>query len=271
MTLRRVPHVLVLLLVLVGVPLSFRAAGDHAARCRTCIGEAPLPHPASTPLGLTRGPNGNLRFTGPFANRIGRLAPGGRVTELPLSAKATASAVTAYVQALLAPRVVVLEAAVAQATRAIRRVCGTVDTPDLSCTIGSGDHAPYAAASTLLMQLAAMLTAMSGEIPRLPVVGGTVQANMEMAYLREDIAACADRLAETLHDAAVDLRTPGVPENAGGTPHSVAYGPQIVRLLGLLRRAEGWLETVDHETGAWVRLPGFAPGAPPIETQLGLQ
>jgi hypothetical protein len=38
-----------------------------------------------------------------------------------------------------------------------------------------------------------------------------------------------------------------------------------------LRRAEGWLETIDHETEARAHLPGFGPGAPPIETQVSLQ
>ena len=36
-------------------------------------------------------------------------------------------------------------------------------------------------------------------------------------------------------------------------------------------RAEAWVETINRETGAHSRLPGFGHGTAPIETLLGLQ
>ena len=43
------------------------------------------------------------------------------------------------------------------------------------------------------------------------------------------------------------------------------------RAVTILRRAEGWLETIGRETGAIVRLAGFAPGAPSLENQVALR
>jgi hypothetical protein len=123
----------------------------------------------------------------------------------------------------------------------------------------------------VLGQQAALLVALSHEIMSLPLLQDRPSATMELAYAREDIAACAGGLADVLWEAILDLASPALPENAGGIPRSVAYGPQMARLLALLRRADAWLETLTRTAGAHVTLPGFAPGAPPIETQLGLQ
>jgi hypothetical protein len=130
---------------------------------------------------------------------------------------------------------------------------------------------PRAAVIAVLRQQAALLGALSHEIVSLPLLQDRPSVTVEMAYAREDIAACADRLADVLWEAVLDLESPTLPENAGGTPRSVAYGPQMARLLALLRRADAWLETLTRAAGAHLTLPGFAPGAPPIETQLGLQ
>jgi hypothetical protein len=51
---------------------------------------------------------------------------------------------------------------------------------------------------------------------------------------------------------------------------TVAYSQRVRGAVLILRRAEGWLETIDHETGARATLPGFEPGDPPIEQQVGL-
>jgi hypothetical protein len=50
----------------------------------------------------------------------------------------------------------------------------------------------------------------------------------------------------------------------------LGYAARAQSLAGLLARAEGWLETIDHETGAQATLPGFEPGTPLLESRLTL-
>src|SRR3989442_14538742 len=45
--------------------------------------EFPLPA-GSAPLGITAGPDGNLWFTEPAANKIGRITPAGAGTQFPI-------------------------------------------------------------------------------------------------------------------------------------------------------------------------------------------
>jgi hypothetical protein len=52
---------------------------------------------------------------------------------------------------------------------------------------------------------------------------------------------------------------------------NVAYWPRVHVAVALLRRAEGWLAAIDRETGAHAVLPGFAPGAAPLESQLNVR
>ena len=44
----------------------------------------PLPTPKSGAWGITAGPDGNLWFTEPYANQLGRITPSGQVTEFPV-------------------------------------------------------------------------------------------------------------------------------------------------------------------------------------------
>jgi hypothetical protein len=51
----------------------------------------------------------------------------------------------------------------------------------------------------------------------------------------------------------------------------VNYGPRALQWVQAVRRAEAWLDDADRATGAHATLPGFAPGAPSLESVLGLQ
>jgi hypothetical protein len=88
---------------------------------------------------------------------------------------------------------------------------------------------------------------------------------LPLGRLLEDLALCSDQLAGLLHETVAALPLASWPETTIG----VSYGPRVRSALALLRRAQAWLDLLDRETGAGVWLPGFAPGAPPIEAQLG--
>jgi hypothetical protein len=95
----------------------------------------------------------------------------------------------------------------------------------------------------------------------------------QMDRLVEDLAYCSAQLAALLQefgDAIMQAAQAPMP-NVGPALQGVAYAPRVRSLVVGLRRAEGWLHTIDQETGAHATLPGFTPGAPPIETQLGLE
>jgi len=51
---------------------------------RATVHEFPLSSPASRPYEITRGPDGNLWFTEPGANQVGRITPSGVITEFSL-------------------------------------------------------------------------------------------------------------------------------------------------------------------------------------------
>jgi hypothetical protein len=97
-----------------------------------------------------------------------------------------------------------------------------------------------------------------------------------MDHLLEDLALGAVQLARVLGQMAVVVPRDG-PTTTGREvlvalqAGRVGYILRVLRVLELLTRAEGWLESIDHETGAHAILPGVAPGAPSIETQIGLR
>jgi hypothetical protein len=66
-------------------------------------------------------------------------------------------------------------------------------------------------------------------------------------------------------------RLPAIVSEAGEAAQGLGYEPRVRSAASLLRRAEGWLESIDHESGAHVTLPGFTPGAPSLESRLALQ
>jgi hypothetical protein len=90
----------------------------------------------------------------------------------------------------------------------------------------------------------------------------------QLAALREDLILFSLLVTAMIQKTSVDVaRMPRFLES----PAASAYPARVAEALPILRRAEAWLDVIDHETGAHATLPGFAPGALPIETQLGLQ
>ena len=61
------------------VALAGLASGSAAAQ--PLITEFVIPTGSSQPLGIMAGPDGNLWFTEPGANKIGRITPAGAITE----------------------------------------------------------------------------------------------------------------------------------------------------------------------------------------------
>jgi hypothetical protein len=116
----------------------------------------------------------------------------------------------------------------------------------------------------LSRSVAAALTTLSP-----PLVG--MLPTLQMKCVLEDLALFGDQLARLLHDVGAALGIPPPPAAPAEVPvENVGYPARARAALSLVRRAEGWLETVDHQTGARVTLPGLEPGAPALEQQLGL-
>jgi hypothetical protein len=89
--------------------------------------------------------------------------------------------------------------------------------------------------------------------------------------LLEDLTVCSGQLAGTLQDTADVLSlTPSPDAQLSMAAEIVVYGPRVNAAVDLLRRAEGWLDALDRATDAPTTLPGFAPRAPSLESQLNL-
>jgi hypothetical protein len=172
----------------------------------------------------------------------------------------------AFVQTDLAVRVLIMEDALATANRAVLAYCprsrhSLLQCADLAVATGGGVLA------TTLTQEAGVLAQASQGLSGLPLPDLGRQPTQHLALLQEDLVVCSGGLASLLQEVAA-----GVPlaANVVATASSAAYGPRVRDLVIVLRRAEGWVETVDRETGAHVRLPGFEPGLP-LEQRLNMQ
>jgi hypothetical protein len=165
--------------------------------------------------------------------------------------------VTAFVHTLLAPRVLVLEGALATANRQM---------------LGGFPQEETATLARALSQEAHLLTGVSPDLTVLmpPQVGAL--PTIQVARLIEDLALVGDDLASVLQQIVTAVSgTPMGEEASGGPEDCVAYTARIRHAVASLQRAEGWLETIDQETGAHVTLPGFERGGRALESQLALQ
>jgi hypothetical protein len=182
--------------------------------------------------------------------------------------------VTAFVDHVLAARVWAIEAAVAMANRQVRAHCSTSQPVMLlECTYLATTH-PAAGTSgdTLALVLsgqARVLLAASADVGTLFTPALERQLALQMAHLLEDVVLFADQLTRLFQETATGVAVPA--DVPALNVASVDYGPRLYSLLPVLRRAEGWLETLDHETGAHATLPGFEPGAPTLESRLAMQ
>jgi hypothetical protein len=183
--------------------------------------------------------------------------------------------VTAYVQRVLTPRVLQLEGALATANRQVLAYCAPHGLAVNVCFEGnvSAQDPALLALGQALDEQSLVLTQVSAGVAALPEPDvGAPLPSWQADRLIEDLASSSTQLAALLQEYATAIReVAGAPTpNHGAVLRGLAYAGRVRSLAGLLRRAEGWLETIDHETGAHARLPGFAPAAPPLENQLAL-
>jgi hypothetical protein len=187
---------------------------------------------------------------------------------VPLSPPAAAT-VTAFVQHALVWRVLGMEGALAAANRALLEACRTPHDaqPTLRECAEQGILQGDSILARRLAQEAGVLAEVGHALGSLLLPNLGLRPTIHLALLVEDLTLCSEGLSSLLGEAAAAVPPlPTLPSPAS----SVDYGPRVQGLLTVLRRAEAWLAMIDHETGAHATLPGFAPGAPPIETQLGV-
>jgi hypothetical protein len=173
--------------------------------------------------------------------------------------------VAAFFAAEVSGRVLLLEAALAAANQQMRAY------HDLY--VAGGPISP-ASAQEVAEQTTAVLDAQTpvlraageafSELPP-PAISSPLPA-IQMIRMLEDMALCGDQLAAVMEETSADVAG-SLFEDA---PSSAAYAPRVRGVVAILRRAEAWLETIDHETGAHATLPGFAGGRL-LAAQLNLQ
>jgi hypothetical protein len=159
------------------------------------------------------------------------------------------SALAMFVQTAVASRVLTDEDALLAAQRRVEEYQG-----------GRVDSGALAAA---LNREALVLLAASAAPTNLPL-SLDPRTTQEVTCLVEDVALFGEQAAAVLQETAAFLAIT-VQEASGATVsgdaiYSAGYAPRVRGALSLLRRAEGWLEMLDHDTGARATLPGFLPG-----------
>jgi hypothetical protein len=178
-----------------------------------------------------------------------------------------ASVVTVFVRTTLAGPVRVSEGALATANQALAATCQGARRG--MTVIGCADVLIAPAHSTLpsLLHQQASLLLTSGQQFTLLLPPQLSQLVMvQLARLLESLSLFCTQLAGLLDETASALPVPRWLETTIG----VSYGPRARSALALLRRAEAWLATIDHETGAHAALPGWGSGAPSLESQLAM-
>jgi hypothetical protein len=188
-----------------------------------------------------------------------------------------AARVTTFVRIALVGPVLAIEGALATANRALRAYCGH---PDLGLTACAdltthGGSLTGAQLRALLVQQARTLTATSTALTLLAAPPLAPLPEHQVTRLLEDLALGGVQLARVLGEMALAVPPDG-PTTTGRLvlgalqASRVGYVLRVQSVLDLMTRAEGWLEAVDHETGAHATLPGLASGASSLESVLGL-
>jgi hypothetical protein len=160
-----------------------------------------------------------------------------------------APAVAMFVQTAVAARVLTEEDALLAAQRRVEEYQG-----------GHVDDGTLAAA---LNREALVLLAASAA-PTSPPLSLDPRTTQEMTCLVEDVALFGEQAAallqETVAFLAITAQEASGATVSGDAVTSTGYTPRVRGALSLLRRAEGWLDMLDHDTGARATLPGFLPG-----------
>jgi hypothetical protein len=182
--------------------------------------------------------------------------------------------VSAFVQTILAPRVLTIESAAATANRQVLAYCRPPEMilvlcTDLSGRLGSGGSGTVTGALTA--QALVLAGASHGLDALLPPDLGRLPT-LHLRCVIEDLSLFADQLAGLLQESAAAVSSSTLQQATYAHPGPrISYGPRVRSAVTIVRRAEAWLQTVDHETGAKATLPGFAPGAPSLDDQLSAQ
>jgi hypothetical protein len=179
--------------------------------------------------------------------------------------------VVAFVRTSLAPRVLVVEGALATANRQVLVYCQPlamvlVQCPDLSGHLGSRVLAGQLTAQALVLSGASHSFDMllPPDVGRLPT--------LQLRCVTEDLALFSDQLSGLLQESVAAVSSTTLEQATyAEPPPRVSYEPRVRSALTILRRAEAWLEAVDREIGARATLPGFGPGSPSLESELALQ
>jgi hypothetical protein len=155
-----------------------------------------------------------------------------------------------FVQAAVASRVVAEEDALLTALRWVEEYWS--------------NHVDNGALAAALNREALVLIAASHAPTSLPP-SLDPRTTQEMTCLVEDVALFGEQTAAMLQETATSLLVMPDQEASGATLSGDAisgtgYAPRVRGALALLRRAEGWLEMLDHDTGSHATLPGFGPG-----------
>jgi hypothetical protein len=159
-----------------------------------------------------------------------------------------------------------LELSVAAANHRLLAACGVRDMPLVYC-VNAAPRTGGAPLAGALLQQAAVLLEVSNDLSLIAPPPLGARPVQYMLRLAEDVALCAAQLAGLLDELAARAATV---QSRNPLP-DLPYTERLADALRILRRAEGWLGTIDHVTGARLTLPGFTPGAPSLESQLALQ
>jgi hypothetical protein len=186
-----------------------------------------------------------------------------------------AALVGAYVQHVLAPRVLQVEGALATANRQVLIYCLPLEMVLVRCTDLSSHLGSGVLAGQLTAQLAAQALVLNGashsfDMLLPPDVGPL--PTLQLRCVAEDLALFSDQLSGLLQESVAALSSTTLQQATYVQPAPrVTYGPRMRSVLTILRRAEAWLEAVDRATGARATLPGFGLGSPSVESELALQ
>jgi hypothetical protein len=182
--------------------------------------------------------------------------------------------VAAFVRTALAPRVLVVEGALATTNQQVVTYCQPPEMVLVRCTdltVRQGSGSSGVLAAVLTAQARVLGEASEGFDTLLPPDVGRVPA-LQLRCVVEDLALVGNQLSGLLQESAAAVSSTMLQQSTYAQPAPrVSYGPRVRAAVTILRRAEAWLETVDHEMGTHLTLPGFAPGAPSLESQLALQ
>jgi hypothetical protein len=156
----------------------------------------------------------------------------------------TGRAVSVFVWGVLAPRVVVVEGALAAANQLL---------PDYHAAALE----PRALGASLLSR-AWRLQAIAVELDGVPLPMVPADVRLQLRGLVEDLLLVSQQLSTLFQETAdaVTQKAVNGPIGWDGAV-SVGYDLRVQSAEVLMRRAQGWLQAIDQETGAQVCLPGM--------------